>query len=653
MSDGTRCARATFMVEGATQVRRDLAAQPLLQARLLHLLGRAWADLGDYPAAEQLYNEALAIRRRVLAPGATDIAATELSLGTVAWQAGRAATAESTLRRVLPLLARDTAGRKDRVRALTTLANSVRTQGRLAEAEPIYREALALAREVHPDDDVEVADRLSDLGSLLGNLARFAEGESLLVAAIEMARADLGSQHPRVAGPMNNLATQLMVQRKFAPAETLLREITAIVEAALPDPHPLLAVTLSNLGANLYEQQRPAEAEPIQQRALAMRRATLDPSHPSIGITQLNIASTVEALGRPGEALRMKRDAVAFFRRTVGPGHPLVGDALNATAATLINMKRYREALVEYAAAVQVRTAALGPNHPSTAASYGGMARSYAELGKRPEAVTHYEKALAALAATHRAHRSCGTGRSTGSPRCIARSGRGRRPLRGSQTTACAPARPRGRAASIATTGTRPGDGPRASRPRCGRHSGDGKHPRRRVVRAHVVIVTAAHLCRVGPAARRRRPEHDNELQARPAGQGSHRAGQRTGGGRTGDPRASGLVGHADQRRNGEAGSSRGAGTVVGDAIACLGNLAQVDHRRRGDQGQREVDRRVIVIDVGRHPPCIALIGGIRAGERLGQRVEHLAIRACIIYRADRDRDGQSPGRHVERHLAW
>ncbi|MBK8247171.1 MAG: serine/threonine protein kinase [Gemmatimonadetes bacterium] len=111
-----------LMVESATKVRRDLAAQPLLQARLLHLLGRSWADLGDYPAAEQLYNEALAIRRRVLAPGATDIAATELSLGTVAWQAGRAATAESTLRRVLrcsreiPQAARIVCGRSPRWR---------------------------------------------------------------------------------------------------------------------------------------------------------------------------------------------------------------------------------------------------------------------------------------------------------------------------------------------------------------------------------------------------------------------------------------------------------------------------------------------------------------------------------------------------------
>ena len=386
-----------LLAESATKVRRDLTAQPLIQARLLQVLGQSWADLGDYRAAEQLYTEALEIRRRELAPGALAIATTELSLATVAWQAGRAAAAESTLRRVLPALARDSATRADRVRALTTLANSVRTQGRLAEAEPIYREALTLARALYPARGAEVGDRLSDLGSLLGNLAKFAEGESLLVAAIEMMREELGVRHPRVAGPMNNLATQLMVQRKFAPAETLLREITTVMEAALPDPHPLLAMALSNLGANLYEQQRPAEAEPIQQRSLAMRRATLDPSHPSIGVSQLNIASTVEALGRPEEALRMKRAAAAFFRAGVGANHPLVGDALNATGATLTNMKRCREALSEFAAAVQVRTTALGPNHPSTAASYGGMGRCYADLGNLPQAAAHYEKLLAAL----------------------------------------------------------------------------------------------------------------------------------------------------------------------------------------------------------------------------------------------------------------
>lgn len=381
----------------ATKVRRELAAQPLVQARLLQVLGRAQVDLGNYPAARPLFEDALAIRQRELGPESAEAATTALSLGTLSWQMGRAAAAESTLRRVVPILARDTAHREDRIRALSSLGSSIRLQGRMAEAEPVYREALALAREHYPAGDAEIAGRMADLGALLGNLARFGEGESLLVAAVAMERAANGANHPRVAQPLNNLATLLMLQRKFAPAETLLREITEIMGAALPDPHPLLAIAWSNLGANLYEQKRPVEAEPIQRRVLAMRQAVLDPKHPDIGLAQLNMASTVEALGRADEALRMKRAAVAFFRANAGPTHPLVGDALNATASTLVNMKRYREALAEFAAAVQVRTTALGPNHPSTAASYGGMGRCYAELGNLPQAATHYEKTLGAL----------------------------------------------------------------------------------------------------------------------------------------------------------------------------------------------------------------------------------------------------------------
>ncbi|MBL8981793.1 MAG: serine/threonine protein kinase, partial [Gemmatimonadetes bacterium] len=361
--------------ESAAKVRRELQGQPQLQARLLHVLGRAQADLGNYPAAKPLFEEALAIRTREHGATSVDAATTALSLGTLSWQMGRAPAAESTLRQVIPIFAADTSHREDRIRALSSLASSIRLQGRLAEAEPVYREALTLAQSHYPAGDPEVAGRMADLGSVLGALAKFDEGESLLVAAIAMERAANGPRHPRVAGPMNNLATQLMVQRKFAPAETLLREISTIMEASVPDPHPLRAMALSNLGANLYEQKRAAEAEPIQQRALAMRRKVLDAKHPDIGVSQLNLASTVEALGRPAEALRMKQDAVQFFRAALGPRHPLVGDALNATGATLQNLKRYREALAEFAAAAQVRTETLGPNHPSTAASYGGMAR--------------------------------------------------------------------------------------------------------------------------------------------------------------------------------------------------------------------------------------------------------------------------------------
>ena len=68
--------------------------------------------------------------------------------------------------------------------ALGNLANNLRDQGKLAEAEPLFREALAARREVTGNDHLATMQAAGNLGQVLLAQGKLAEAEPLLVEVV-------------------------------------------------------------------------------------------------------------------------------------------------------------------------------------------------------------------------------------------------------------------------------------------------------------------------------------------------------------------------------------------------------------------------------------------------------------------------------------
>jgi serine/threonine-protein kinase len=385
-----------FLAEATRKVQRDLGGQPLVQAQMLTVLGRAHGDLGLYREARSLFERAIATRRTALGPQALETASAERSLGSTMEQLGEFAAAESLLRRVSTTLSRDSATPPDeRIRAFTALGNVLHRQGRLTDAEPVYREALSLARQAYATKPSELAGRLSDLGTVLGSLARYAEAETLLTQAIALEREASGPDGLRVATPVNNLASQFMRQGRFVQAETLMREAVRLVDRSLPDGHPIRASALGNLGANLLQQQRPADAEVLLRRSLALQQRALGPRHPSVGGTLTNLASAIDNQGRHAEALAMHRQAQALWTSALGATNPQVAFAHNNIGVSLQRLGRLREAVSEYQAALVIRRGALGMEHPLTLNVMGKLGQALAMAGERVRGLAVLDSAIA------------------------------------------------------------------------------------------------------------------------------------------------------------------------------------------------------------------------------------------------------------------
>ena len=141
----------------------------------------------------------------------------------------------------------------------------LRREGRLAEAEAAYREALVRRKKLFGEaPDQGVAISLHDLGLVVYQEGRLAEGENMLREALAMERKLFGDLHPDKAAVLVDLAGVLRDQGKVAEAETMFREALAMERKLFGNQHLKVEEPLNGLVSLLRSEGRDAEAETLE-----------------------------------------------------------------------------------------------------------------------------------------------------------------------------------------------------------------------------------------------------------------------------------------------------------------------------------------------------------------------------------------------------
>jgi tetratricopeptide (TPR) repeat protein len=190
--------------------------------------------------------------------------------------------------------------------SLNNLAGLYRSQGKWAEAEPLYDEALAICRTLFGErPNNALATSLNNLAGLYRSQGKWAEAEPLYDQALAICRTLFGERpNNDLASSLNNLAGLYESQGKWAEAEPLYDEALAICRTLFGErPNNDLASSLNNL-AGLYESQgKWAEAEPLYDEALAMLEHILAPNHPNIKIVRNNLQSLHQKLAKSQQTI--------------------------------------------------------------------------------------------------------------------------------------------------------------------------------------------------------------------------------------------------------------------------------------------------------------------------------------------------------------
>jgi CHAT domain-containing protein/Tfp pilus assembly protein PilF len=282
-----------------------------------------------------------------------------------------------------------------------------RAQGLAAQSAKIaalgdagkYTEAIALAQAMLANQEKrppsrDLAGALNNLAQLYGDVGRDADAEPMYKRAIAIMEKAVGLDSVAMAPELNNLAALYQRQGRYGEAEPLFKRALLLCEKSLPPGHPDVGRSLNNL-ATLYERQdRHADSEPLFARALAIYEKAAGLESPAVATLLNNLGQVYKSEGREADAEPLIKRSLAIREKVLGRDHPDVARSLNNLADLYQREKRYADAEPLFKRALAIREQAVGRDHPDTAAGVNNLASLYQEQGRIGEALPLEERMI-------------------------------------------------------------------------------------------------------------------------------------------------------------------------------------------------------------------------------------------------------------------
>lgn len=219
---------------------------------------------------------------------------------------------------------------------MNSLAAQLHAEGRYADALPVYKRALSLARESLPAMHTNTAAILSNFGLLLKGQGDLSQAESHYKEALEIKRRMLPPLHRDTAITLNNLAVLYMEQGREQEAALCLQEALEINRGLSKSPTSDVAMNLSNLAGLYINQGDYTLGEELYREATKIMRLVLSAEHPNLATSLNNLAFIYEKQGKIADAEPIYEEAVSIFRESLGRNHP-------DTKAATTNFIRFRQ----------------------------------------------------------------------------------------------------------------------------------------------------------------------------------------------------------------------------------------------------------------------------------------------------------------------
>lgn len=260
--------------------------------------------------------------------------------------------------------------------ALGWLGNSLREMGRYGEAEPVLREALALAESAPACGD-DIARFANNLGVLFKYSGAFDEAAALYGRALDLIAAGEGLESHAAATLFHNLGGLEHSRGRFAEGLEPARRAYEIRRRLAGDDDPRTAADGAALGGVLDGLGRYAESRPLYEKALAVFGEMYGEEHFEIAANLNNLANVEVEEGNREEGEKLYRRALGIKERLLGAGHPDTALTRHNLGVLLGEMGRGEEALAVLTEAHAGFLESLGEAHPHTRA----CAVAIAELG--------------------------------------------------------------------------------------------------------------------------------------------------------------------------------------------------------------------------------------------------------------------------------
>ena len=357
----------TALDRAAQRIEGKFNQQPEVESSIRDTIGQAYMDLGVYPQAQNEFERALDIDRRVLGEKDPKTLRTMSRLGTLEKLQGKYTQAEALLSQTLGIQRR-VLGREhvDTLYTANNLASTYEKEGKYAQAEALHSQTLEIQRRVLGPENSDTLNSMNNLAIDYWKLGKYAQAESLLSQTLEIRRRVSGPDHPDTLKPMINLAGLYRNEGKYAQAQQLYSQGLKSERRVLGPEHPLTLAVMQSLAEAYSSEGKHAQAEALFSQVLDIQRRVLGPNHPETLATMSALAAEYGNGGNNAQAEQLLSQVLEIERRVLGPEH-------SDTLITMTNVAYANAMLGNYARAEQLCNQAfeaasrtLGPEHPET-----------------------------------------------------------------------------------------------------------------------------------------------------------------------------------------------------------------------------------------------------------------------------------------------
>ncbi len=326
----------------------------------------------------------------------TEAAVREI-IGTVYRNFGDYPGAVASLQRALDIRERHPQSQAELAECMHNLAAALWWDGRYDQAEPLYRRALDIRRELYPGDNQKVAFSLTHLAACRLSQRRTLEARDLHQQALDMRRRLLGNEHEEVAGSLNNLAKTYVDTEDFAKAEELFAQALDMIVKIKGERFGGTASTSLNLAQCLLERGDLAGSLAAAERARLILASLFPRGHHRVAAAMIAVARADIAMGNAAHAQLMASDAKVAYEKHARTKHSEYAEALVVLgkATALLESPKAAEPLLRQA--LEVIVAVKPASRLKVASVRAELAELLASMNRSQEAQAEMTASLALI----------------------------------------------------------------------------------------------------------------------------------------------------------------------------------------------------------------------------------------------------------------
>jgi serine/threonine protein kinase len=260
--------------KAAERIEVELKDQPEAQADMMEMLGMTYNHIYQYTPAGNMLRKALAARRKFEGNESSRIATLLHNLSNILGGKEGIAMKKESLAMSKRLYAKNP-DKENHVNIFYTsiyLAEALSKEGEFSEVDSLAREALAMLDGSADFGNPEKENGLLAYGRILRLEGKPAEAETVYREALASKIKRLGSEHLEVATAERFVADTLLDQDKLDEAEKFYRDTVRLFRAQWKNtPDINESTALKRLGLVLRKRGKLTEAEKYIRESLAMR----------------------------------------------------------------------------------------------------------------------------------------------------------------------------------------------------------------------------------------------------------------------------------------------------------------------------------------------------------------------------------------------